>query len=55
MKFQVPASFIEKVLTRAIRKRYDVPLETFLHVAATGKADLVYPGCSDLVELSKYL
>ena len=54
-QFKVPAKFIEKVLTNAVRKRYDVTLDAFLHVVKAGKAEQVYPNSSDLVELSKYL
>ena len=53
--FQVPTSFIRKVLTKAVDKRYNVTLDDFLAATRKGEAQTTFPGSNDLVELTKYL
>ena len=53
--FLVDKKWLEKLLTKAVKSKYGIDLDTFLADIKAGTADVKYPDCEDLVGLAKYL
>lgn len=54
-RFEVDVKFIQKLLGKALHKRYGITLDQFLDAKANGVELTLYPGSEDLSELTKLL